>query len=62
MNGKQRSLRRWDVMIGFSLVAVLLSALVCADPAVAQCGPSTTVLQKRSIGIYWQAVAVGAMR
>jgi Chaperone of endosialidase len=42
MNGKQRSLRRWDGMIGFSLVAVLLSALVCADPAAAQCGPSGT--------------------
>jgi hypothetical protein len=27
-------------MIGFSLVAVLLSMLVCADPATAQCGSS----------------------
>jgi trimeric autotransporter adhesin len=38
MNGKQGSLRRWDGMIGFSLVAVLLNMLVCANPAAAQCG------------------------
>jgi len=41
MNRKQRGLRRWDGMIGFSLVVVLLSMLVCADPAAAQCGPGS---------------------
>jgi hypothetical protein len=40
MNGKQRSLRRWGEVIGFSLVAVLLNMLICADPAAAQCGVS----------------------
>jgi trimeric autotransporter adhesin len=40
MNGKQRSLRRWGEVVGFSLVAVLLNMLICADPAAAQCGVS----------------------
>src|SRR5215472_7694611 len=40
MASARQGLKRLVGTIGFVSVAVLLNALVCADPAAAQCGPA----------------------
>jgi Chaperone of endosialidase len=71
MNRKQRNLPRWDGMLGFSLLVILLNALVCVEPAAAQCGPGgpdgsntqcgTGALANNTIGTYDSAFGFDAL-
>ena len=64
MNRKQRNLPRWDGMLGFSLVAVLLSAVLGAGAAAAQQGNTaygTGALASNTTGTEDSAFGFGAL-